>query len=404
MERMFKYRAMSKSGTVVAGTIAAGTSVEALRQVERSGLYPIEARPEETQRYWNLRFSLTRKCRPEDVTFFTQDLALLLRAGVRLDAALELLAKDMKSSALGSVVAALREAVLAGKSLSRALAAHPEAFPPTYVALVRIGELSGALDRILETLAVERGRAEKWRRMLQSALRYPVFVLFASLAVLTFFVAFVLPQFSFVLRDLPGSSATTLSFFIGVAEWINSSMSELAVLGGVGLLGLIYLGRTAWFRSATLKWALKMPGLRGTLQSYRAVMFCRNLSILLTGGVPLSSCLRTLEEMRVLDGADFEMRALSDRVRQGARLTDVLVEMKLLPDPAIRLLRLGEESGELASLAGRVADYFETRLQRNLEHISELVGPVTVIAISVVVGTLVISIMTALLSITQLAI
>ncbi len=135
------------------------------------------------------------------MTVFTLDLALLLKAGARLDEALELLTTDIDIGRLRPTVARIRASILSGESFGDAISRHSSLFPPMYVALVRVGEASGTLDQILELLAGERARAEALRRRLGDALRYPAFVLFAAVCVLVFFLMFVLPQFAAVLHD-----------------------------------------------------------------------------------------------------------------------------------------------------------------------------------------------------------
>src|ERR1700722_3107921 len=193
----FRYRALTQSGELVSGSIAAPTAAEVAHRIEYLGLVPIETLVEgagaPTERF---SFAFWARPRAEDVTVFTRDLALLLKAGARINDGLELLAQDIDVGRLRPTVAKIRAAVLAGESFAEAISRHPALFPAMYVALVRVGEASGTLDRILEVLGEERSRAEALRRRLADALRYPAFVLCAAGAVLTFFLLFVLPQFA----------------------------------------------------------------------------------------------------------------------------------------------------------------------------------------------------------------
>src|SRR5690242_16682545 len=198
----FRYRALTQGGEVVSGSIAAPTAAEVARRIEYLGLVPIDTIVEHgVAGAAGGRFTFGRAPKSEDVTVFTLDLALLLRAGARLDDGLELLSSDIDIGRLRPIVAKIRAAVMSGESLADGLAHHPTVFPPMYVALVRVGEASGALDHILEVLANERARGEALRRKLGDALRYPAFVFFAAVCVLFFFLMFVLPQFAVVLRD-----------------------------------------------------------------------------------------------------------------------------------------------------------------------------------------------------------
>ncbi len=197
----YRYKAITQAGEIVTGSIAAPTAAEVARRIEYLGLVPVDTVTEERAESADSFFTLTQRAKSEDVTVFTLDLALLLKAGARLDDALELLSSDSDVGGLRRTVAKIRAAILSGESFGEALTHHPSLFPPMYVALVRVGEASGSLGEILEVLAAERARGEALRRKLGDALRYPAFVLLAAISVLLFFLLFVLPQFASVLRD-----------------------------------------------------------------------------------------------------------------------------------------------------------------------------------------------------------
>ena len=198
----FRYRALTENGDIVSGVIAAPTSGEVARRIDYLRLVPVDPIVEESSKGApRFNFKFEPRIRPEDLTTFTLDLALLLKAGARLDRALELLATDPDIGRLRSTAGALRSSILAGESFGDALTHHPSLFPPIYVALVRVGEVSGTLDKTLQVLASDRARAEALRRKVADALRYPAFLLFAAACVLIFFLMFVLPQLGAVLHD-----------------------------------------------------------------------------------------------------------------------------------------------------------------------------------------------------------
>jgi general secretion pathway protein F len=192
----FRYRALTQNGEIVSGSISAATLAEVSQRIEYLGLVAIDSALEGGAAGWSFSLASLSRPRPEDVTIFTRDLSLLIKAGARLDDALELLANDMDVGRLRPVVLKIKTAILSGESFAEALDRHPTLFPSMYVALVRVGEMSGTLDHILETLGSERARAEALRNKVTGALQYPAFVLLAAGAVLIFFVTFVLPQFS----------------------------------------------------------------------------------------------------------------------------------------------------------------------------------------------------------------
>jgi general secretion pathway protein F len=398
----FRYRALTQGGEVVSGSISATTASEVARRIEYLGLVPIDTVVEESAAATaRSRASLAGRARSEDVTVFTLDLALLLKAGARLDDALELLAADIDIGRLRPTVAKVRASVLSGESFADALAHHPALFPPMYVALIRVGEASGALDQILEVLANERARAEALRRKLGDALRYPLFLLFAAFAVLVFFLFFVLPQFAAVLRDFGAKLDPFVTAFIGLSDFLRENKDM--VLGGLAalLLAVWLIGRRPGVRIAVVTRLVRLPLIRSVAMFHRTALFCRNLGVLLGAGVPLTATLRILGDMMSTSSDPAIWTATVERVRQGGKLSDALGENAALPPMAVRMLRLGEETGQLPTLAGRVAEFYQAKLHRSLDRIVGIVGPAAIVTIAVVVGGLIVSVMTSLLSVTQ---
>ena len=399
----FRYRALTQSGELVSGSISAPNPAEVAHRIEYLGLVPIETVTEQDGAPASrAAFSIFSRPRVEDVTVFTSDLALLLKAGARIDDALGLLATDMDIGRLRPVIAQVRAAVLAGESFGEALSRHPGLFPPMYVALVRVGEAAGKLDHILEALGNERARAEALRRKVSEALRYPAFVLFAAGAVLVFFLLFVLPQFAAVLRDFGAKLDPIVLTFLGFSEFLRAHSTEIGSVVVVLLLVSWFLLRRQKVRAAMFGSLARLPLVRTVLSLHRTSLFCRNLGILLANGVPLTMTLRILVDMMTSMGNVGHWTTTAERVRHGGKLSDGLAETGALPAMAIRMIRLGEETGQLPALSSRVADFYEAKLQRSLDRVVGIVGPLAIITISIVVGGLIVSVMTALLSITQI--
>jgi general secretion pathway protein F len=398
----FRYRALTQNGEIVNGTLSAPTVAEVTRRIEYLRLLPIETvEDKRIAAASRSGFGFFGKPSSAEVTTFTRDLALLLKASARLDDALELLANDADVGRLRPVVGKLRASVLAGESFAAAVAEHPSLFPPMYVALVRVGEISGTLDSVLEMLGTERARAETMRRKLADAMQYPAFVLIAAVCVMLFFILFVLPQFSSVLQDLGAKSDSALTVFIRLSEFLRANATSTAVFAFAAVAGVwLLLRRAGW--TAVMVVLARVPGIARIFQFYRTSLFCRNLSVLLGSGVNLTATLRILVDIMAVTGGVATWAAAADRVRHGGKLSDALLASSNMPPMAIRMLRLGEETGQLPELAGRVAEFYEAKLQRSLDRVVGIVGPLAIIAISTVVGGLIVSVMTALLSVTQL--
>jgi general secretion pathway protein F len=399
----FRYRALTPSGEMVSGLISASTTAEVARRIEYLRLVPIDtvlADNEPRTSRQTLKFG--QQGRAEDVTIFTIDLALILKAGARLDDALELLATDIDVGGMRPTVTKLRSSILAGESFADALSHHKPLFSPMYIALVRIGETSGTLDRILEMLASERARAEALRRKLADALRYPAFLLFAASCVLLFFLTFVMPQFGGVLRDFGAKLDPVAATFLGLSEFMTHHKQLLGSLLVVVLLAGLFLAHRPSVRPTLFSALSRVPVIRTALAYHRTALFCRNLSVLLVAGVPLTTTLRILIDIMATTSHAALWSHTVERVRHGSKLSDALAEPAMLPAMAIRMLKLGEETGQLPALAARIAEVYETKLQRSLDRVIGIVGPAAIIAISVVVGGLIVSVMTSLLSVSQI--
>ena len=399
----FRYRALTQTGEIVHGRLSAPNATEVAARIEYLRLLPIETVEETRAASASTGLGVFGQPGRTEVTTFTRDLALLLKAGARLDDALELLADDADVGRLRPVVGKLRAALLSGESLAEAAGAHPTLFPPMYVALVRVGEISGTLDQVLELLGQERMRSEAMRRKLTDAMQYPLFVLIAAIGVMLFFILFVLPQFSSVLQDFGNKSDSALSFFIRLSDFMRANGTALLVAAAALVAASWLVLRRPDARAAIIDRVASIPGISGIFQFYRTSLFCRNLGVLLDSGVSLTATLRILVDIMAVTGHVEAWTLAADRVRHGGKLSEALsASNSSMPPMAVRMLRLGEETGQLPALSGRIAEFYEAKLQRSLDRIVGIVGPLAIISISAVVGGLIVSVMTALLSVTQL--
>jgi general secretion pathway protein F len=400
----FRYRALTQTGEIENGQISALTADEVNRRIEYLGLILIEIAADRGATNIS-SFTLAKLNRPRstDITIFTQDIALILRAGARLEDGLELLNSDTGVGRMRPIIDKIRSSVLAGESFSEAIGHFPNAFPSMYVALVGVGEASGTLDQILEMLGKERARSEALRRKVMDAIQYPAFVLLAACGVMIFFFLFVLPQFSAVLSDFGAKTDSALSMLLKISDFLRGHGIEVVASSCFLLVGMWWLLRRPGVRSLLIFEVSRLPGISSVFKFYRTALFCRNLGILLGSGVALTGALRIIVEIMSVTGSTAAWGAAADKVRHGGKLSEALAASDLLPLMAVRMLRLGEETGQLPTLAGRVAEFYEAKLQRSLDRIVGIVGPLAIMTISLVVGGLIVSVMTALLSISEIA-
>ena len=405
----FTYRAMTHNGEQVSGTLSAANRDEVARRIDYLGLLPIEIIMAESApadisgtAQSSVWVRLTRhKPTAEELSSFSRDLALVLNAGAPIDRALTLLLSDTAGARMVPVLRAILAAVTSGESFAAALSHHPDLFPGMYLALVKVGEASGALPQVLDALAQDSQRNEMLRRKITDALRYPAFVLCAAGAVLTFFLTFVLPQFGAILRDFNAKLDPLVAGLLTVSDVLTTHEYAMLALASLALLLLMLGWRHQAIRQALRRGLFSLPVLRGAAQSYHTDRFCRALSLLLHNGVPLNRALNLLDGVMADIGGGQHLGKAEQQLRQGERLSDALPGTGL-PALAINMIRLGEETSEVAMLSGKVAELYELKLERRLEQIVGFIGPAAILGIATLVGGLIVSIMTSLMSINQI--
>jgi general secretion pathway protein F len=397
----FRYRALSQAGEIVIGEVDAPSREEVLRRIEYLGHLPIEAEPAK-QGAFNLSWRSGKGPRARDVTLFLRQLALLANAGLTLEGALQTLSEDT-NKALAQFATALRSSISAGDSFADALERHPNVIEPAYVAMVRAGEASGKIDAILRAIVEDRVRRELLTERFNGAIRYPLFLVGAAILVLVFFLIYVVPQFEPVFRDLGGRLNAGAAFVLGASEWLRGNVDLL--LGGclVAVLGIWLVAMSRERRARIVEFISSIPGIAGPMRDRRTARIIGTLGLLVGNGVALPAALKILRDVIAEPKLVGAIDRVHEQVRNGRRFADALADADLLPPLAVRMLRVGDETGDLPSIAAHASQFYEHRLGIGLDRLMGAIGPATIILVSVVIGALVVSIMSALLSITELA-
>ena len=398
----FRYRAVTPAGEFVAGEVEAPSRQEVLRRIEYLGHMAIEAEPATPgmlARHGRF-FAITAKSR--EVTSFLRELALLLRARVTLEAALHTLGDDT-GKGLSRFAGALRASISAGESFADALERHPAIIEPTYVAMVRAGEASGNLDSVVHAIVEDRARRHLLAERIGAAVRYPCFLVGSAALILVFFLIYVVPQFEPVFKDLGANLNSGAAFVIAASAWLRGNVDM--VLGAC--IALILTTWLTFKRAQTRKTMMaalsSVPGISGLLCDRRAARLLGTLGLLIENGVALPTALKILRDIVTEPRHAAAAERVYEQVRNGRRFADALAETDLLPPLAVRMLRVGDETGDLASIARHAAQFYEHKLGTGLDRLMGAVGPVVIILVSIVIGGLIVSIMSALLSITDLA-
>jgi general secretion pathway protein F len=396
----FRYRAVTSAGELVAGEVEAPSREEVIQRIEYLGHMTIEVAA--TGMLSRRGPPSGKTPRPREVTIFLRQLALLVGAGLTLEVALQTLGEDA-GKALAWFAGAIRSSIAAGDSFADALERHPTIIEPTHIAMVRAGEASGKLDVVLRAIVEDRTRRQLLAERISAAIRYPLFLIGSAIVVLMFFLIYVVPQFEPVFKDLGGRLNAGAALVVAASSWLNGNFDLFVGTTIALVLGIWLLLSRPWAKGRAVAFFASVPGIAGLTGDRRTARLVGTLGLLIENGVALPTALKILRNIVVEPRYAAAAERVYEQVRSGRRFADALAETELLPPLAVRMLRVGDEMGDLALIARHAAEFYEHKFSIGLDRLMGAIGPVAIIVVSVVVGALIVSIMTGLLSITELA-
>lgn len=334
------------------------------------------------------------------VTEFTIQLATLSEAGIPVVKALSILEGQTRPGPFKQILRELVEDVSGGTPLSEALAKHGRAFDPLYSSMVRAGEAGGMLDTVLSRLAAFREKAAEIRASVRGALIYPVVILVVAAGVLSGVITWVIPKFKDIFRsfqiELPRSTQILLDISdLAVSRWYLVFGLPVALI----FLHTALMRRGGGYRRAMHGLALRIPGLGPVVSHSLIAGFCRTFGTLVQAGVPH---LDALAIVRDTSGNVLLREAVEDirrTVREGEGLARPMGESGLFDDLVVNMVDVGEETGELDRMLLRVADAYETQVDRRIDAFFKLLEPALLVVIAAVVGFVVVALFMPLLEI-----
>lgn len=399
----FAYQAVGVDGAAVSGSLEAADRVTAAAELQQRGLLPLKVAAAEEASLWSWRPDLHWQQGVQNHRLvFARTLSFLLTAGVPLDRSLTVSAQLTESPRLRQALQEVLRAVKGGKSLSAALERYPKLFPNFYVSLIRAGEASGNLGRVFTQLADYQESVNELRSNLVSAMIYPALLFVVGAASVLFLLEFVVPKFAGVFEQ----SGAALPLPTQVLLYVSSALEKTWWLGAIAVPLLFFAARRylATERGGERfdYFILRVPRLGSVIEQIQVSRFSRSLGTLLEGGVPM---IRSLEIARQVIGN----RKLSDAVKhvqqgvkQGEGVVHPLEQTGAFPALAIHLLGVGEETGRLDAMLLQVANVYERQTRTAIKNLVALFEPLMILAMGVVVGTIVVSLLLAIYSINEL--
>ncbi len=338
------------------------------------------------------------------ITLFTHELAMLLRAGLPIDRCLDLLARDAGSKKLSTLILRVHAEINDGKSLHEALAAQDGIFPPVYVNMVRIAEASGTLDAVLERVAQARRRAEKLRSKTLSAALYPALLIVIAVTAVLIMLTVVVPRFKQMILQAGTGVPDSALIVIGASDWLiaNGQTLLIAICTILGLL--IILWRQGHMRSWIEALLFRLPLIGQIMRLNVTIRFCGTLGVLLENGVELPTALKLVRDVIGNEKAIGALDEAYNALRKGRSFLEPLMASGLFPPVVINMLRVGEETGGLAPSLKHMTDMFEDKLETTIQRTFTIFEPVIILLVSVFIAGIIMSILGAVISVNDLAI
>ena len=417
----FSYKARRRSGELVQGMLDVADRSAAVLQIERLGLLPVAidsargaeggkgerapkvkaARAEILPPALREIFNRQRKPKLPELANFTRQLANLLKSGMPLTVALNSMTHLGSKGISSEVSKQLKQDVTEGKSLSDAMARQPVIFTDLYVNMVRAGEQSGALYEVLNRLASHYERFAEVQSKFVSSLIYPAVVLSVGVAIMIFFMTFMMPKFMSIFEGMKVNLPTSTMLLMNTGKFFSgywwAMLMVLAVL--VILFNRFQSSETG--RRTLDRWKLNAPvfGMVNRLNMYG--QFSRTLGTLLQNGVPVLTALKITEQVIPNTMIKEAIAKTREEVTDGKTIAQPMARSKVFPQLMIDLLRIGEETGDVPGALDNLASTYESELTTALRVMTNLIEPAMIIGMAIMVGFLLLSVLSAMFAITS---
>ncbi len=326
----------------------------------------------------------------KDFLIFNQEFATLVKAGLPILPAIELLHKRTEKPGFRNALESIIADIKGGTALSDAMARHPAYFPPLYTATVRAGEKSGALVDVLKRFIAYQKKMISVLSKLKMALAYPAFLVVALIAVLLLFFLYIIPNFTEMfseVKSLPLLTTLLISFTAGLTRFAPFLLVGLVAAGA----GIFFWRRTDQGRKTLDGLKLRLPVFRSLYLQYLLAQLARTLATVLRGGIPLVQALDTTSGVisnRIVAGKLSEAR---DLVTQGVSLAEAFERTHLAPDMTVRMIAVGESSGDLPQMLEDVADFYDQEVENSLTALTTLIEPVLMLAMGIMIALIVVA-------------
>jgi type IV pilus assembly protein PilC len=403
----FAFRAGDVAGIPSRGEVDADSKTVVAEQLRERGLIVLDvAEKKEAFRIESL-FDRFRRVGMRDLAVFTRQFATLIASGMPMLRALNTLEDQTDNEMLKHAAGEVRLDVEAGSSLAQAMDRHPRVFDQLYRSLVRSGEASGQLESALDRIAFQLEKLDALRRQIRSATTYPAFVFCFACVILTAVVAFIVPVFVGVFKDIaastPGTSAqlpTITRFTVSISNAVTGAWFILFPGIAALLIGFFQFKKTDKGRAMWDRVKLRLPAHIGDIvQKVAIARWSRTLSGSVAAGVPLLQAIKVTGETSGNVMVEEAMDEVYDSIKQGGTIAGPIQRSPVFPSMVGHMVAVGEETGQLDQMLTKIADFYEAEVDAKVKALTALIEPLMIVFVGGIVGFIVISMYMPMISV-----
>jgi general secretion pathway protein F len=399
----FFYKATTFDGKLLAGSLEAESEKAVSVRLQQMGYLPIDigAADQRPAAAIAVPWGKNRRIRSKHLLLFTQELATLVKSGSPLDRSLTLLIELSESPAMKSVVQQVLKDIKGGRSFSEALAQHPKVFSKLYVNMVRAGEVGGFLNEVFERLAQFLEASDALRTTLINAMIYPALLTVVGIFSVVILMAFVIPKFTQIFSDM----GRALPIATVVLMDVSNAFTQYWWLMLLGMAAIAFIwrqalatpsGRMAWDRSI-LRW----PMVGDLMLKVEVARFTRTMGTLLHSAVPMMEAFTVVRELVSNRLIASKLETVAGGIKKGEGVARPIQEAGIFPPLMVHLLEVGEETGKLDAMMLQIADIYDGEVRSTVKNLLALLEPSIILIMGLIIGMIVLSILSAILSINE---
>ncbi len=401
--KTYEYKAVNSNGQVVAGEMTASSKAEVMDALYSKDLIPVKIEERKrARRTFRIKLFSSRIPSREILTFY-QSLSVLLMAGVPMDKALSICREIAEAHAFKIVLDDVLSEIKGGLSLSDALSKYPRLFSQLYTNMIRAGESAGMLPQTLERIYEHMKKSQEMKENIISSITYPIFLIAVGIISIAILVTYVVPRFYVVFSSM----GTTPPFPLPQLSWLGSTVRDNGpYIAAVFALLTFFLYR--WLKrpegkEKAYKIALGLPLIGRIMVKIENVKFSYNLGMLLKNGVPILKAVNIVKEMFNNPLYRREVEEIYRQLREGTKLSATLAVSRGLWHPVVvGMCEVGEESGNLGDMLVKASEALERDVESSLKRAVSLIEPATILAMGLIVGSIVVSMISAIFSVNEI--